>query len=150
MEQDQSTTRGHGNRIPGYSVATQGEMMDSSDVNYIRMAVAWSFVAISVPRVWFTIRDCLRIIYGHLAPMSFDHAVTAALLLGLSAFTGGMAWWMIWKRRPSARWWAIAASIMQVAAFAWALVFPPRSIWGYPWGALAVGIIGFSVFITTR
>jgi hypothetical protein len=58
----------------------------------------------------------------------------------------GVAWWKVWKQRPLARAWGIAASIPITAHPLWRIIRFPRSIHGYNVLVLAVGVVGLLAF----
>jgi len=124
--------------------------MDDSDIDDIRMVAAWVFAVVCVPYAWVAVRDCIHIIHWHNTPFILHRLLISVLYLATVAVTGGMAWWTVWKGRPSARLWAIAASIMQLVIFVRTLMDPTRSFWSYQWGALIVGTIALGIFIPRR
>lgn len=130
--------------------ASLGKDMNFSEDVDIRMAAAWAFATVSVPQILFFTRDCLYIVHRNLAPIHLDRWAIAVLFSGTVAVICGLAWWTLWKGSPSARLWAVAASIMQVAVFVRSLIVPPRAATGYHWGALLIGVIGLGVFTLGR
>jgi hypothetical protein len=58
----------------------------------------------------------------------------------------GIAWWKVWKQRPSERAWGIAASILMAMYPLWHIIHSPRSIRTYAIITLAVGIVGVIAF----
>jgi hypothetical protein len=57
-----------------------------------------------------------------------------------------VAWWTIWKEKPSARAWGIAASIVEILIFARSVLFSVPAAWPHHLGALFIGIVGLVVF----
>jgi hypothetical protein len=58
----------------------------------------------------------------------------------------GIAWWTIWKEKPSARAWGIAASLVEIMIFAQPILFSVPTAWPRHLGALFIGIVGLVVF----
>jgi len=64
------------------------------------------------------------------------------------ATLAGVAWWTVWKGKPSAKGWAISASLMIILLFLWQFIFPLQPVWYHyrHLGALFIGIVGLVVF----
>jgi uncharacterized membrane protein len=58
-----------------------------------------------------------------------------------------VAWWTIWKKKPSARAWGIAASIVEILIFARSALLSVPAAWPHHLGALFIGIVGLVVFL---
>jgi hypothetical protein len=76
-----------------------------------------------------------------------DRLLYAPVFPAVFAAISGVAWWTIWKGKPSARWWGVAASLMWILTFLrpFIIVLPP--VWGRHAGALFVGGIGLLTFL---
>jgi hypothetical protein len=61
-----------------------------------------------------------------------------------------VAWWTIWKRKPAARGFAIAASVMQILIFVGQFISPARLAWDYHAGALLLGVVGLLAFLSNK
>jgi hypothetical protein len=71
--------------------------------------------------------------------------IGAALLL-VFGFVFAMAWWTVFKLKPSARWWGIAASLINVQVSLFPLAVPPHSIDTGFLLILGLGLGGLVVF----
>jgi hypothetical protein len=80
------------------------------------------------------------------SPFPHSRALVIDGLFPAAAVVFGLAWWKIWRDRPAARAWGIAASILTMAHPLWRVVRYPRSIHGYNVLVLAAGIAGLVVF----
>ncbi len=58
----------------------------------------------------------------------------------------GVAWWTVWRGRPSARGWAIVASMINIAVSLWPIVFFSRSVGSDFAVLLAIGLAGLAAF----
>jgi hypothetical protein len=56
------------------------------------------------------------------------------------------AFWTVWKEKPSAWRWGIAASILQILTPLWHIIRFPQSIHSYTVLMLTIGIAGLAVF----
>ena len=63
-----------------------------------------------------------------------------------AAVLAGIAAWTIWKARPSARGWAIAASVLYLFIFIRPFLIPMRHVWGPNLLALVLGLGGIAAF----
>jgi predicted permease len=59
----------------------------------------------------------------------------------------GLAWWTVWKRKPSGRGWGIAASLIYIPVSLWGIIFFAQPFWGFEGVAMAVGIAGLVAFL---
>jgi hypothetical protein len=57
-----------------------------------------------------------------------------------------MAWWTIWKEKPAARFWGIAASLVEILIYFRPIIFHSHYVWWHHAGALYIGIVGLVVF----
>jgi hypothetical protein len=71
----------------------------------------------------------------------------APTLSVLMALISGMASWTIWKGKPSAKGWAIAASLIYVLIFLRQFIIPLRPTWDDRLGALFIGAVGLVAFL---
>jgi hypothetical protein len=112
----------------------------------VRKVMGWFFAYMSLrymldPRV-----SMLYAIHRHYALLPFRNLVTFTLYVAVPIISG-VAWWTVWKRKPSARLWGIAASVTYILIFLRPIVFFPTSAWWRNWGVLGEGIIGLIVFL---
>jgi hypothetical protein len=80
---------------------------------------------------------------------AFSHPLALLLdaIFPLMATVYGVAAWTTWKEEPSARFWGIAASILQILLPVRQIFFRSRPIWSCHGFVLAVGILGLIVFL---
>jgi len=112
----------------------------------IRKALCWIFAITSLEYLLISLRS---ILYATHRPYAFP--LFRSLLIAVSfpvvvATVSGVAWWIIWKGKPSARGWGIAASLMNILIFLQPIIFSSRSPWYYHVGALLIGIGGVVAF----
>ena len=58
-----------------------------------------------------------------------------------------MAWWTVWKEKPSGKSWGIVASLINNLAMITAFILHKRSLSGCQWEVLVVGIVGLIAFL---
>jgi hypothetical protein len=90
----------------------------------------------------------LRMIARHHALLTLSLLVPG--VLSVQAAIYGMAWWTVWKRKPSARAWAIAASLTTILLsllIIWSNLHHSRPIWWCSGVMLAWGITGLVGFV---
>lgn len=120
-------------------------MQDHLSVHDLRKYVGWCFVVESLLNIAISVRHILYAIHRH-AHLPLRSLLDAAWFSVTVAAIFGVAWWAVWKGKPSARGWGIAASLTYILIFLRSISFPPRSIWGHV-GELVVGTIGVAAFL---
>ena len=68
------------------------------------------------------------------------------LIFPVAATIFGVAWWTIWKERPSSRGWGIGASILMMVSPVRHIILHPRTVWNCSGEVLAFGIVGLIAF----
>jgi len=100
----------------------------------------------------FTSLICLRIAFTFtLRTISQENTAGPYLLIGAAlllvfGFVFAMAWWTVFKLKPSARWWGIAASLINIQVSLFPLAVPPHSIDTGFLLILGLGLGGLVVF----
>jgi len=100
----------------------------------------------------FTSLICLRIAFTFtLRTISQENTAGPYLLIGAAlllvfGFAFAMAWWTVFKLKPSARWWGIAASLINIQVSLFPLAVPPHSIDTGFLLILGLGLGGLVVF----
>jgi hypothetical protein len=89
--------------------------------------------------------DCLHPISGPIGPLPLRNLLLAVYLLALIIIFAA-ACLTVLKRIPSARGWAIAASIAYFLTYLLQLASPKRFIWWHDLADLLLGVIGLIVF----
>ena len=121
--------------------------MNDLNIRDLRKVLCWCFASTSVMLLLFPLRRISLQTYRHSRLPALPVLLYAMLLLGESIIFG-IAWWTVWKERPSARGWGITASLAYFVFFScyWAII-PSRSIWDHHWGALVLGTCGMVAFL---
>jgi drug/metabolite transporter (DMT)-like permease len=73
--------------------------------------------------------------------------LSVPVLFALLTYIFGMAWWTVWKEKPSGKSWGIAASLINNLVMIMAYILHKRSLSGYQWEVLAIGIVGLIAFL---
>ena len=114
---------------------------------FVKKVLSWVFAVTSLLYLENLYRIILYVIHRNYGP-AVQHALLLASLFNVFVIaTSGMAWWNIWKEMSSAKWWAIAASVMHIVIFLRQFVSPSQPVWGRHVGALIIGIIGLIAFL---
>jgi hypothetical protein len=69
----------------------------------------------------------------------------AAFFMGLIIIFASASW-TVWKERPSARGWGIAASVAYILIYFVPINSTAQFVWWYGVGNLAIGALGLAVF----
>lgn len=77
-------------------------------------------------------------------------STVAKLLIPALAIVFGMAWWTIWRKKPSASIWGIAASACNILLSGIMLYYAPRVLWQVALALLVLGILGVVAFSSPR
>jgi hypothetical protein len=111
----------------------------------LRKVLCWVFAISSLGCLRIALLRILRTLYPSDAVPPFRNLVIAAVFSVVAAIFL-VAWWAVWKVKPSARGWGIAASLIYVLLPLWAAMYFPRSVW-VPFGImLATGVAGLVAF----
>ena len=111
----------------------------------LRRLLCWLFAISSLLCLWNAYRLILHIMHRHDAFRTLRSLLIAGLFPVLAAIYA-MSWWMVWRDKPSARAWGIAASSAYVVLSLWAMFYSSR--FGSSLGVmLAVGASGLFVFL---
>ena len=81
----------------------------------LRKNLCWIFALAAFVYLQIALSSILRSIHRPYAFLSLRNLLVPALSTAL-AVVFGMAWWTVWKGRPSARGWGIAASLINILA----------------------------------
>jgi drug/metabolite transporter (DMT)-like permease len=73
--------------------------------------------------------------------------LTVPVLFTFLTYIFGMAWWTVWKEKPSGKSWGIAASLINNLVMISAFILHKRPLSDYQWEVLAIGIVGLIAFL---
>ena len=119
--------------------------MENCNIQYLRKFLSWCSALESLLTVLYFRRLILFMIRQPYTFLTLRGLLDAAFSL-VTAAVLGVAWWVVWKGKPSARNWGIAASFTFILIFLKSIAFPAGSIWGHL-GVLVVGTIGMVLFL---
>jgi hypothetical protein len=121
----------------------------------IRIILCWYFWCLSVIFIGMAHREIHEAIHGENASLPLPIQILAVSIPPIFVAVFGMAWWTVWRKRSSARVWAVTACITNLAfsigipllyfyaqganSFWWM-----ESIFGLP---TVIGIAGLIVFL---
>ena len=108
----------------------------------IKRFMRWIFAATSVLYLLIYLPTFLWSVHRRPYDLLFLDNLLTGTLFSVVPIVCGVACWVIWKGKPSARGWGIAASLMHIVIFLRPIILSFRSPWWHHIGALAIGIIG--------
>jgi hypothetical protein len=113
----------------------------------VRWALSWNFAFLSLLCIVLALRIILSTSQLQLkAASSHPFALVLDAVFPAMSIVFGLAWWKVWKQRPSARTWGIVASVLVTTLPLRQIIFFPRSIHSYSVLVLASGIVGLVAF----
>jgi hypothetical protein len=121
----------------------------------LRGFLCWTFALTALIALRVSVDITPKILHASRAAQSIRWKITGTALglaIPAQSIVFAMAWWTVWRRKASARGWAIAASLIFVWLSCHILYVSAGSIWWQPalWGVvlpvLAIGIAGLIVF----
>jgi hypothetical protein len=107
--------------------------------------MGWIFLATCIDYIYVSVRN-LPNAFPHYAVPLLWRLCYAPTYSAIFAVISGVAWFVIWKGKPGAKWWAIVASFMWIFVFLRQFIVPLRPVWGRHVGALILGIVGLVIF----
>jgi hypothetical protein len=109
----------------------------------------WIFAATSLLHLYVVARCFHYLLRYYYAPVYFRSVLITALISALMSTSAFFAWWTIWKKMHTARFWAIFASGVSILIFLRELILPSQPSWDHHFGALVIGVVGVVVFCRT-
>jgi hypothetical protein len=115
----------------------------------LRKNLSWLFAITAIVCLQISLSSIVRHLRGHTFGLS--HLLIPAVLMP-PAILSGMTWWTVFRAKPSARGWGIAASLVYVLFAFWPFILLSRSGLAMPVGwsnlafMLAVGGAGLAAF----
>lgn len=80
----------------------------------LRKYLCWVFAFASLVNAQLAGSFILRIVHRYHTPLHLRYLLTPTLM-AFQAFVFAMAWWTVWREKPSGRKWGIAASVLNLA-----------------------------------
>jgi hypothetical protein len=77
----------------------------------------------------------------------FTSSYVLAVLFSAQSILYGVAWWIIRKRKPSARVWGFIASTAYFLIYFQPIIFNTKFVWWHGLGDLILGVAGLFVFL---
>ena len=113
----------------------------------LRTFMSWMYAISSL--------QCLRIAFLRILRIQRDFVFLPVPLLNLLvptefsvfAIIFGVAWWTVFKGKPSARGWGITASLIYVLFSLSEIIYYSRPVWGSLGVMLATGVAGLVAFV---
>jgi len=112
-----------------------------------RKFMGWIFLATSLQYFTITVRSFPYSIHKQYAVPLLRILLTAPSISIVMATISGLAWWSIWKGKPSAKGWGIAASLMYLLIFFRRFIIPLVATWDHRASALFIGTAGLVAFL---
>jgi hypothetical protein len=112
-----------------------------------RKLMCWIFLATSLQYTTIALKSIPSAVHQQSSLPLLHNLLTVPTLAVLMALASGLASWTIWKGQPSAKGWAIAASLIYVLIFFQQFIIPLRPTWHRHIGALIIGIVGLVAFL---
>jgi len=116
------------------------------DRKTIRRIMCWAFAFMCLRYVLDPRVSMLYAIHRHYAFLPFRNLLTIVLYTATPVISG-VAAWLVWTRKSSARVWAITASITYILIFIRSILFVHSSAWWRHLGVLGLGIMGLVGFL---
>jgi len=112
----------------------------------LRTLLCWLFGISSLFCLWNASWLVLRIMHRHDA-FQTSRSFLIAGILPVFAVIYSVAWWTVWKEKPTARGWGIAASLINVLFPVWGIFHSSRSLPGAIGIMFGVGVAGLVAFL---
>ena len=111
----------------------------------LRKNLCWTFAITSLICTWIVIASIQPVInrYHAFPPL---RALLVPTLFTALAVVFALTWWTIWKGRPSARGWGIAASLINVLVSLFPIALSSDLVWRCSGVTLPIGIAGLIAY----
>lgn len=113
----------------------------------MRKFMCWIFLATSLQYATISLRSIPSATNQFNSLPFFQNLLIAPVLSVVMTFVSGIASWTIWKGKPAAKGWAVAASLIYILIFLRQFVIPLRPIWHHHVTSLFVGAVGLAAFL---
>jgi len=111
----------------------------------LRKLLCWLFAASSLLCVWNALKLIFRIIDLHYSFVGIT-SFLAVCFFPVLAVILAIAWWKVWKEKPSGWRWGIAASLTYILIALWLVIHFSVHLWHRPHPEVLL-VIGFSGLI---
>jgi hypothetical protein len=111
----------------------------------LRNLLCWLFAIVSLMCLQITLSSIPSILHRPYAVLSFRYLLVP-MVFSVLTILFGMAWFTVWKGKPSGKWWGIAASLINTVLSFWQIIHFSQSVWGYQGVTLAIGGTGLVAF----
>lgn len=91
-------------------------------MNTIRKLLAWLFAISSLLCIWHSLQFAFRYVIYRQHPHLAWHELFAVSLFPLLAIIYGIAWWTVWRKLPSGRFWGVLACLTYIGFPLWAMI----------------------------
>jgi hypothetical protein len=112
----------------------------------VRKFMAWTFAITSLLCLWYTPKLILHVIHLQSSLHLLRNLSIAALFPVLAAIYG-VAWWTVWKEKPLANGWGVAASLTYILLNLWLILYVSGPLPSCVWVVSALGVTGIVVFL---
>jgi hypothetical protein len=116
------------------------------DMHLNRMMMSWLFALESFLYLPVFLWLNLRSAHSQTSSLLLQSQLTAVSYAVLS-IVFGIAWWIVWKKKSSARVWGICASLAFFLIYLQPIIFVSEFVWWHSLLDLFFGIIGLIVFL---
>ena len=111
----------------------------------VRKVMGWQFAVESMASLWLAAWAISQILRRWSRDFLVLEICVAAILLTVAAIYG-IAWWRVWKERPSAKVWAVVASLANLLGSIW-LISRSWRFASCTWYMAEQGIAGLVLFL---
>jgi hypothetical protein len=112
-------------------------------MDFLRKVWSGLFAITSAVAIWGTFRIAPHMLHRQFSGTNVLASIEAVTVCPIEAIVFGLAWWSVWKEKPSARFWGVAASLIWLLTALIAYVQFSRLTWALPIAGIA-GLIAFS------
>lgn len=108
--------------------------------------MAWIFAAMALGEAIIVVRSLPHELQGQ-GQFNPNYLLARPVFLLILALASARAWWTIWKKRRTARFWGICASLICILLFLRRFIIPRQSDGLSHIGAFIVGFVGLVTFL---
>lgn len=112
-------------------------------MDFLRKVWSGLFAITAAVAMWGTFRMVPEMLHRRSFETHFLASIEAVLICPIEAIIFSLAWWSVWKEKPSAKFWGIAASLTWLLTALIAYLQFSRYTWALPIAGIT-GLIAFS------